>query len=102
MLRFYDSRISLLEGKIIVFITLGISKIVYLVFLTVIPNSLMEELQPIRKRLCGTPNVKILVKKTLCNNLKNGELKHVDISSKNLSLQCSWFRKLCVENFHEW
>ena len=40
--------------------------------------------------------------KTLCNNLENGGLKHVDISSKVISLQCSCLRKFCNENFHEW
>ena len=29
-------------------------------------------------------------------------MKHVDISSKIISLQCSWIRKPCDENFHEW
>ena len=40
--------------------------------------------------------------KTLCNNFENDGLKHVDISSKIISLQCSWLRKLCDENCHEW
>ena len=35
----------LLEGKAIIFKTLAISKIVYLTFFTVIPNSLIEKLQ---------------------------------------------------------
>ena len=26
----------------------------------------------------------------------------VDISSKIISLQCSWLQKLCDGNFHEW
>ena len=30
------------------------------------------------------------VHKTLCNNFENGGLKHVDIFSKIISLQCSW------------
>ena len=38
----------------------------------------------------------------LCNNFKNGGLKHVDISSKIISFQCSWPGKLFYENFHEW
>ena len=29
-------------------------------------------------------------------------LKHADMSSKVISLQCSWLRKLCDENCHEW
>ena len=40
--------------------------------------------------------------KTLCNNFENVGLKHFDISSKTISLQCSWLRKNCDENFHEW
>ena len=48
-LRFWNRRILSLEGKIIIFKTLAISKIVYLAFLTVIPNSLIEELQRIQK-----------------------------------------------------
>ena len=38
----------------------------------------------------------------LTSNFENGGLKHVDISSKIISLQCSWLRKLFDENFHEW
>ena len=47
VLRFWNSRMLLLEERIIIFKTLAISKIVYLTFLTVIPNSLIEELQKI-------------------------------------------------------
>ena len=48
VLRFWNSRILSLEGMII-FKALAISKIVYLTFLTVIPNSLIEQLQKIQK-----------------------------------------------------
>ena len=46
-LRFWNRRILSLEGKMVIFKTLTISKIVYLAFLTVIPNSLIDELQRI-------------------------------------------------------
>ena len=49
VLRFWNSRSLSLEGRIIIFKTLAISKIVYLTFLTVIPNSLTKELQKIQK-----------------------------------------------------
>ena len=49
VLRFWNSRMLSLEGRTIIFKTFAISKIVYLVFLTVIPNSLIEELQKIQK-----------------------------------------------------
>ena len=102
VLRFWNRRILSLEGKIIIFKTLAISKIVYLAFLTVIPNSLIEELQRIQKTFIWHSSRPKISHKTLCNNFENGGLKHVDISSKIISLQCSWLRKLYDENFHEW
>ena len=99
VLRFWNRRILSLEGRIIIFKTLAISKIVYLAFLTVIPNSLIEELQKIQKTFIWHSSRPKISHKTLCNNFENGGLKHVDISSKIISLQCSC---LCVETFHEW
>ena len=91
-----------LEGRIIIFKTLAISKIVYRTFLTAIRNSLVEELQRIQKRLYGTRHVQKVVLKHYVTIFKKGGLKQVYIPSKNFSLQCYWFRKLCDENCHEW
>ena len=91
-----------LEARIIIFKTFAICKIVYLAFLTVIPNSLIEELQKIQKASIWHSSRPIISPKTLCNNFENGGLKHVDILSKIINLQCSSLRKLCDENFHEW
>ena len=96
VIRFWNRRILLLEGRIIICKTRTVSKIVYLVFF--IPNLLIEELQKIKK----TSSRPKISHETLCNSFENGGLKHVDISSKIISLQCSWFRKLCDKNFHEW
>ena len=104
MYRFWKRRMLSLEGRIIIFKTLAISKIVYLAFLTNIPNSLIEELQKIQKTFIWHSLRPKISHKTLCNNFENGGLKHVDIdiSSKIRSIQCSWLRKLCDETFHEW
>ena len=91
-----------LEGRIVIFKTLAISKIVYLTFLTDVSNSLIEELQKFQKSFIWHSSRLKISHKTLCTNFGNGGLKHVDISSKSISLQCSWLRKLCDENFHEW
>ena len=85
VLRFWNSRMLLLKGRIIIFETLAISKIVYLVFLNVTPNSLIEELQKLQKTFVW-----------------HSWAKHVDISSKSINLQCSWLQKFLDENFHEW
>ena len=88
-----------LEGRIIIFKTLYISNIVYLAFLTIIPSSLIEELQKIQKKFIWHSSHQNISHKTI---FENSRLKHVNISSKIISLQCSWLRKFCDENFHEW
>ena len=69
-----------LERRIIIFKTLSISEIVYLTFLTVIPNLFIEELQKAQKTFIWHSSRPIIIHKTLRNNLENGGLKHVDIS----------------------
>ena len=99
---FRNSRTLFLNGRTIIFKILAFSKIVYLTFLTVIPNSLIEELQKIQKTFRWHSSRPKISHKTLCNNFENVGLNYVDISSKIISLQCSWLRKLCDENFHKW
>ena len=91
VLRLWKSGMLSLKGKVITFKTLAISKIVYLAFLTVIPNSLIEELQKMFIWHSSHPKIS---HKTMCNNFENGGIKHVDISSKIISLQSSWLQKL--------
>ena len=91
VLRLWKSGMLSLKGKVITFKTLAISKIVYLAFLTVIPNSLVQELQKMFIWHSSRPKIS---HKTICNNFENGGIKHVDISSKIISLQSSWLRKL--------
>ena len=95
VLHFWNSRMFSLEGRIIIFKTLAISKIDYLTFLNIISNS-SKELQKIQKTFIWHSSRSNISHKTLRNNFVNGGLKNADKSSK------SWLRKLCDENFHEW
>ena len=70
-----------LEGKISIFKSLVLSKIVYLALLTIVHKSIIEELNEIRKTFLWS-NKKCKIKHgTLCNDYKNG-LKNVDINLK--------------------
>ena len=66
-----------LEGKITSFKSIVISKIVYLALLTLIPNSIFEELIELQKTLLwGNINMRAKIKHdTLCNNFTEGDLK---------------------------
>ena len=99
VLCFWNRRMLSLEWRIIIFKTLAISKIVYLRFLTVPQNSLIEQLQKIQKTFIWHSSRPKISHKTWCNNFENGGLKHVDISSKIISLKYSWLWKLWDENF---
>ena len=83
-----------LEGKVTVFKALAISKIVHLALITNIPTSTMKELNKIQNEFIWKNKNPKIKHTTLCNNYDNGGLKNIDISSKIISLQCSWIKKL--------
>ena len=91
-----------LEGKIIIFKTITISKIVFQLFIKTIPKHVINELEKIQKALLlknSTPKIK---HETIFNDTKTGGLKNVDIRNKIIALQCSWIRRLYDNFFHEW
>ena len=62
---------------------------------------MIEERQKIQKKFIWHSSRPKTSHKT-CNNFENGGLKRVDISSKIISLQCSWLQTFCDEKIHEW
>ena len=91
-----------LERKITISKSLALSKIVYLALLTIVPKSIIEELNEIQKKfLCSNKKCKIK-HGTLCNDYKNGGLRNVDINLKIVALKCSWIRRLYNECHHDW
>ena len=91
-----------IAGKITVFKTLAISKIVHLALVKTIPNSIIQELSKIQKEfIWKTRNPKIK-HDTLCKNYENGGLKNVDIMYIVVSLQFSWIKRLYDNNSHNW
>ena len=102
VLKLWRMRHLTLEGKITVFKSLAISKIVYLTLLTPVPNVFIEELKQIQKTFLWGKNKPKIKNDTLCNNYNRGGLKNADITLKIVSLKCSWIKRLCDENYHEW
>ena len=65
VLRFWNRSMLSLEGRIIIFKTLYISNIVYLAFLTIIPSSLIEEIQKIQKTFIWHSSGQNIIHKTI-------------------------------------
>ena len=102
VLKYWRMRQLSIEGKITIFKTLAISKIVHLALVTNVPVTTINQLNKIQKEFIwkgGNPKIK---HSTLCNTHENGGLKNVDISSKIVSLQCSWIKRLYDDSFHSW
>ena len=89
------------EGKIIVFKSLAISKILYLSLLTNVPNNIVEEIIKIQKNFLWNFTAPKIKHSTTRMNYQNGSLKNVDVFFKIISLQCSWFIRLFDNSFHQ-
>ena len=102
ILKLWRMRNLSIEGEIVVFKTLAISKLVYLALLTVIPNDITEEVAKIQKSFIWHDSSAKTKHETLRIKFKAEGLKSVDIRFKFVSLQCSWVKKLYDDCFHEW
>ena len=84
MKRFWecDDEEILLEGKVIIFRTLALSKFISLAQVLSIPKEITTNIQWIQMEfLWNSSNVKI-IHETICNDFQNGGLKNVDMPSK--------------------
>ena len=76
-----------LEGKITIFKSLAISKIVYLALLTIVAKNVIFDLKEIENRFLWSNKKSKIKHSTLCNDYENGGLKNVDIELKIISLK---------------
>ena len=74
VLRFWNGRMLSLEGRIIILKYLLFLKIVYIVFLTLTPNLLIEELQKFQKLFIWHTSRPKSGQETLCNKFESGGL----------------------------
>ena len=102
VLKIWKMRNLTLEGKIVIFKTLAISKIVFQSMITPVPRHIVNELERIQKAFLWKNSSPKIKHETLCNDYKGGGLKNIDILNKIISLQCSWIRRLYDNSFHEW
>ena len=102
VLKVWRMRNLTLQGKITIFKTLAISKIVHLALVLPVPSSVIKELNKIQQNFIWSGKNSKIKHGTLCNDYENGGLKNVDIESKMISLRCSWVKRLYDESFQEW
>ena len=91
-----------LEGKIVIFKILTLSKITFLDQVLEISNQIIDILQQIQKYFLWNSSFPKIKHGTICKYFQYGGLKNIDIKSKIIILQCFWVKKLYDEGFHKW
>ena len=102
ILRVWRMRNLTLQGKITIFKTLSISKIVHLALVTTFPPDILNHLKKIQKDFLWYQKYPKIKHSTFRNTYENGGLKNVDIECKIISLQCSWVKRLFDNTTHSW
>jgi len=101
-LNIWRQRQLTLEGKIVIFKTLAISKIVHVAYLSNVPKAIVEKLEKIQSEFLWNGKKAKINNKTLCSKFQNIDLQKVDIQSKIDALQLSWIKRLNDEHVHQW
>ena len=91
-----------LEGKITIFKTLAISKVVNIAYLSSVPTYVIKELKKVQNHFLWNGKRAKLKHDTLCNTYENGGLQSVDIEIKIKALQLSWIHRLFDQKEHQW
>ena len=102
VLKLWSMRNLTLEGKIIIFKTLAISKIIHFSLVTNVPTQIINELNKMQKEFIWKGSNPKIKHSTLCNKYENGGLKNADVLSKVISLQCSWIKRFYDNSSHPW
>ena len=91
-----------IKGRIFVFKSLALSKIIHLASVTEVPISTTNLLTKIQMEFIWKGKNPKFKNSTLCNDYENSGLKNADVFSKVTSSQCSCIKRLFNNNSHHW
>ena len=102
ILKLWKLRNLTIEGRIVVFKSLAILKLIHLALVTEIPTSIINLLTKTQMKFIWNGRNPKTKNSTLCNDYENSGPKDFEISSKVVALQCSWIKSLFHNSFHLW
>ena len=102
VLRMWEYRGLSLEGKILIFKSLAISKLIYVCMMKSPSKKIIDQLNTIQKEFIWNNKKPKIKHSTLIANYSEGGLKDIDIKSKITSLKVKWITRLLDNNFHPW
>ena len=102
ILKLWRMRQLTLEGRIKVFKSLAVSKVIHLLLITKLHNNIVDLLHKIQKNFIWQGKKTKIKRSTLSNGYDKGGIKNVDLRDKITSMQCSWVKRLFEDDFHDW
>ena len=100
ILKLWRMRQLTLEGRIKVFKSLAVSKVIHLLLITKLHNNTVDLLHKIQKNFIWQGKKTKIKRSTLSNGYDKGGIKNVDLRDKITSMQCSWVKRLFEDDFH--
>ena len=102
LLNIWKERSLTLSGKIQVFKSQILSKILYLVTMNSVPKTVTDELQTLHKDFIWNGRKAKIKHSTLIGDFRDGGMRDVDIPSCFETAKVSWIRRFFDDNFHLW
>ena len=91
-----------LLGRVLIFKTLGFSKIQYLAAMSEVTTKVIDELKAIQNRFIWKHSTTKIKHSTSIADYENGGIRNVDIPTKLKALKLTWVRRLRDDNHHPW
>ena len=100
-MKLWKSRNLTIEGRIVIFQPLAVSKFIRLALVTEIPTSITNLFYKTQIAFVWKDENPKIKHSTLCNEYENGRLKNVDDFSVVVDLQFSWIKRLFENSFYQ-
>ena len=102
VLRLWEFRGLTLAGRILIFKSLALSKLLYACTMRVPSKFIIDQLNTLHKNFIWNNKRPKIKHSTLIADYKEGGYKDVDIENKIAALKTKWVTRLIDKNFHPW
>ena len=102
VLNLWECRGLSLEGRILIFKSLALSKLLYASTMKCLPKQMLDQLNTLQKSFIWSNRKPKIKHSTLIADYGEGGYKDIDIKSKISALKVTWVTRLLDTNFHPW
>ena len=91
-----------IAGKITIFNSLAFSKIIFVTYLSAIPEKIVKQIEIIQNDFVWDGKKPLVKYLTMIAGYADGGLKMIHVRAKFHSLKLAWVKRLLSNNFHPW